>query len=272
MRTGNKHLSGAPGGGGGTAVATPPAPAPAPVIVHDSGQRQFDPPAPPPPKPAVPPAGPPAAGAAKLTGQVTLPQEDWVPEELRGASLEQAIKWWNVMAQEFMEQQKAKQGGAPKAGANGNGASAAPVATPPNPADARAGFLADPEGTIRRLIREETQPLRESTASGAFERNIQSMRQRFPDFAHYEAEIVGSLRGATTEQLADPKVVENAFYWARGKVGAATPPAGAPRQPFFSEPPQGVGPVGSSPSALDEVMAKKFGISVEAYRANSGRR
>lgn len=306
-----------------------PGGAPLPPGIQPTAQPGYGyPAAPPPGYPAAPPAqplppqfGPGQPGTAGMDMNTRFPNAANIPEELRGRTLGEAMRYYGIMRTDFV--QRHSQGGGNGAPA---GVSPAPAGAPGQPTSGQpAPGVTDP---IRRAVDEAvaaampraTGPAYDAAAMVAYDRVARS----FPDWMHYDAEIKTMLQGSPPELIANPQTWELAYDTVRGRrmrqppqappgYPPALPPAGgaggpflgggmgapnpgsygtspapgygnpgggyggyptqaggppAPPAPYFSEAPT---PSAQNPAIPanpnDEVFARRFGMSVEQYRA-----
>lgn len=309
--------------------------APLPPGVVPTAQPGYGYPAPPPayPQPgqpgALPPQfGPGQPGTAGMDMNTRFPNRQDIPEELRGRTLGEAMRYYGIMRTDFVQRHSPNNqppGGAapPAPGQPGQSAPGQPAPGQPDP--------------IRRAVDEAmaaamprvTGPAYDAAAMVAYDRVARS----FPDWQYYDAEIKTMLQGSPPELIANPQTWELAYDTVRGKrlrqpppapsaypgsgypgypppalppaggaggpfpgLGApnpgsyGAPPAGYPNggypgaptypgyptpaggppapAPYFSEAPTPSAPNPAVPAnPNDEVFARRFGMSVEQYRA-----
>lgn len=245
--------------------------------------------------PAVPgaPAGaPPAAPAALTAAQLNMRVQHGdpnFPRELWGKTLADAMKYYAVMRQDFMERNRPADAPPPVAPAP----TAAPAARPgyvppvatPAPAAAPATFtLEDVNRIVNEAVSRAVAPIARSNAETVYNR----MKAELSDWMTYNDAILESLNGASEEQLANPETWRTAYYFVKGRalsqpaaaVPAAPPPVGAPvwtpppAPAGFVEGPSAPPPASNAALTADRrnnptilAMARRFGISVDEYIA-----
>lgn len=227
-----------------------------------------------------------------------IPQGDQrFPKELWGRPVSEAMRYYQVMREDFMLRNRpvaAPAGPAP--------AAPAPEAfrpLPPAPAPAPAAPAFDP-ASIAQMVREAVrQELNTSPVAFAAADNVKGrMAQKYPDFHHYESAILQELEGADAQTLAQESTWETAYFYVRGKAHAtgqglppapsaqpnggqphygprgeiSTPPIAGPGMGHFVEQPVGAPPAttvtGAADPRLDPVNiqnARRHGIPIDEY-------
>lgn len=204
------------------------------------------PPAAPPAGPVAPygaPAAPPAQPAGDFMSQ-RFPNHQNVPEELRGRSFGEAMRYYGIMRQDFLarrEQERMAAAGPPlqgqpaggqPAGQPGHAAPGAPAA--PDPIQARV------DAAVAAATSRMAGPIYQNATEMAYDR----VSRAFPDWQHYDAEVKGYLQGFSAEQLANPQTWELAYDLVRGRrLRAAAQPNGGYPQPTYPAP----APAGGAP-------------------------
>lgn len=260
-------------------------------------------------QPAVPPVDPRPLTGAELNRRIQHGDQNF-PPELWGRTVGEAMRYYSIMRQDFVNRQRAAQSQPQLQGQPAQPqpaqAPAQPQATPqprsvgapyPEPSgyippqpQAPVGFtLDDVQRVVRETLSQTMAPIAQAS-SGAVQ---QQMRQRFADWAQYEQEILAQLQGADPTALLNPELWVSAYYFVKGKVLTENPPRqpvvydpavpppnrdGAIFQPvpqqFFSEAPSAPssqpGLNGQVYDPMDEVFARRFGMSVEEYRQWKG--
>jgi len=194
---------------------------------------------PPPQQPQAPQAQPPQswgvpgqAPQAPQWGQQRFPNDASVPEELRGRTFGEAMRFYGIMREDFMQrrqQERQQPQGAPQQPQ----APAAPHFQQPGqqpqaPDPVRQAVAA----AIAEALPQALAPANSAAASVAY----QQVASRFPDWRQHEAEIMEYVRGADPAQLASPRLWETAYDLVRGQKLRGQPQA-PPQQPYYSGPP-----------------------------------
>lgn len=225
------------------------------------------------------------------------------PPELWGRTVGEAMRYYQIMRQDFVNRQRAgqqpplqgqpQQSQVPQAPQPQAPQPRSPEPTgyiPPASPAAPVGFtLEDVSRIVRETMAQSLGPIAQAS-SGSVQ---QQMRQRFADWGQYEQAILAELQGVDPTALLNPALWESAYYYAKGKAVTESPPRqptiydpqqpppnrdGAIYQPvpqqFFTEAPTAPssqpGPGGQVYDPMDEVYARRFGMSVEEYRQWKG--
>lgn len=230
------------------------------------------------------------------------------PQELWGRTLADAMRYFQIMQREFVasrqresqQQQQRLQGEPPPQQQQQQ------YYRPQAPQQQQPQLN---EATIKGWVTEALQAGLGPVAQISAQTVYQQVRSQFPDWNFYDAEILQAVSNADQRSLMDPGFWRAAYYYAKGEKlstpGVQQPqyrqmpvppgfaqqapngrdPNGAIRtappmpptndRPYFSEAP-GQAPLAQGSDLLndpmDEVMAWKFGIPVEEYRAHKGGR
>ena len=273
--------------------------------------------------PPAAPGAPVQQGAAMLTGQelnLRIRHGDPAyPPELWGKTLGEAMRYYSVMRQDFMVRnapQQQPQQPPPQAPYQRQpvmqphqqpqqpayqpnyGGYQAPQQVPQIQQVQPQGFdPAQMDEIVQRAVSAALGPVQQVTAQSVY----QQVRQRFPDWDQFDAEIQMAVSGASPQQLLNPQMWESAYFFVKGRVLSdprrqqpqyvpdARDPFNRPVNGATQTPPPSVftessipqapgnpgGPGGGNQEAFsphDIEMARRFGIPVEEYRAWKGGR
>lgn len=155
------------------------------------------------------------------------------------------------------------------------------------------------EAAVRRIVQEAVATAIAPLQGPSQAQVYQQVRSKFPDWNFYDADIQTSLQDAEPGSLLNPAVWEAAYFYIKGKK-LSEQPAPAPHRPQDPFNREGVGPRGEritpapdfpaqghafveGPSAPansgngaamqdpnDELMARRFGVTVDDYRRWKG--
>lgn len=259
--------------------------------------------APPAPQaPTQPPQPPRELTGADLSVRIAANDQNF-PRELWGKTIGEAMRYYAIMRQDFINRNQGPQPGqpplvgqpagptaqppaAPVASAQPPARTWQPSAAPPAPAAPAGGF--DPS-QMRDMIREEMRAAlnTSSMATVSIQTVYQQVRAEFPDWPQYDAEIQASVASADPETKLNPELWRGAYYFVKGKALSQGQPAYVPRDaqgrdsrgaivtppppmaPAFTEsptpPPSNTDTSVNDPN--DFVWAARFNIPVEEYRA-----
>lgn len=271
-------------------------------------------------QPATPPIDPRPMTGAELNRRVQHGDQNF-PPELWGRTLGEAMRYYAVMRQDFINRQQASQGqpqlqGQPQAGQPQQPQPQRWPTSQPQPQQQQpmqvfpnqqppTGYIppqGQPQGevpltldAVRQVVADTISrslgPMAQASAASVQEQ----MRRKFVDWAHYEQAILAELQGAEPTALLNPGLWESAYYYVKGRVLSENPPrpqAFDPNQPpqpqqvpggpivrpvpaaFFSEAPtppsNQPGPNGQVNDPMDDLYARRFGMTTEEYRMWKG--
>jgi hypothetical protein len=225
------------------------------------------------------------------------------PEELWGRTIKDAMNYYNIMRQDFLSRQQQLVQPQPQQ-------PQAPQYQPQQPAQQfqrpqqpqqptpQGGQLFD-EAAVRRIVQESVAAAIQPLQGPSQQQVYQNVRMKFRDWNLYDSEIQASLQDAEPGSLLNPGVWEAAYYFVKGKKLSEAPelpqptggdpfnrdgrgprgemitqpPAFPQQQQFFVEGPtapanSGAGTAMADPN--DDLMARRFGVSVEEYRRWKG--
>lgn len=141
-----------------------------------------------------------------------------VPQELRGRTWGQVRQVYGALASEFIARPGAA--AAPRPNVPQQPAPQPQMQQPQQPQQNRApSFWEDPEGSIRRVVDEQLQPVTQRTMQSAAEDARRSAMAEIPDFGVLEAEMIPMLRAAP-----DARLLTDVNFWkstadlARGRL------------------------------------------------------
>ena len=260
----------------------------------------------------VPPQGGPPAPAAGLDPNMRIGQGDSrFPPELWGKTLGEAMRYYAVMREDFVRR-NSQPTQPPLAGQPPQGAPMPAPAAPPAPRPAAPPVYgaqpvpaagAPPQGyfsreDVERLVDERVRaavaPSRQITIQQVYDQ----VKRTYGDWNQYEQDIFQALQGAPEENLLNPELWRTAYFTIKGRkltesraprtLDAPTsdangghwapPPAPPGVEPgsYFTEgptpSPTRSGPYEPNEDPQDELYARRFGISIEEYRAWKGGR
>jgi hypothetical protein len=151
-----------------------------------------------------------------------------VPPELRGRSWGQVKQIYGALANDFMMRQQGRQPQQQPQGRDQVYVQGEPNGGQPQqqrggrpqgpPSQAAAGFWADPEGTIQRIVEGYVAPITQRTTAMAIQEARQIAAQGIPDFQMLEGEIMQQLAGADPSTLTDPRMWQNIADLVRGRL------------------------------------------------------
>jgi hypothetical protein len=277
--------------------------APAPAPQYGAPAPQYQPP--PPPQYGQPPQQPaqlpPQFQGADLNARLGGPG---IPPELQGRTVAEGLRFYGIMREEFARQrqqqpqplqgQPGQQPAQPQQPAPQFSAQPRVPGQPGQP-DPMRQYITD---GLREVLPEMLAPLTAPITQRQVQETYGAVRQRYPDWAQYEGDIMQSLQGANAQQLSNPDVLEAAYFYAKGRgvTRGQQAPQGQPGyQPAWPpQPPQGLappmpqsyaamapafveGPTPPPPASYgqngqqndprDELFARRFNVPVEVYRS-----
>lgn len=272
----------------------PPPPAPG----YNQPQQQFQqqPQAPP------PPAAPPVPAQADLNARIPNGSPDW-PQELWGKPVREALRYYNIMREDFRQRHVEGRNQPPLQGQPQPGQMPqqqqfqqqprpqAPVPQQPLPQQPQQQFF-DPaqiQTMLREAVRAEMAPMQAISS----EQVLNRVRAKYADWHMYHQQVLEVMGPALAQ---DPSVGlneeswETAYFLVRGRAQATnqvpqytpqphapqygsrgeimTPPPPAPGSGYFAEGPTVAPPAGPSAASLTNdprvvMMARKHGLPVE---------
>lgn len=232
------------------------------------------------------------------------------PSELWGRTIGEAMRFYQIMRQDFVARQNELRNQPQLAGQPAAQPLAQPAQLPtpvyqppryaapaPQPPQAPTGYpsLDEIEERITSAMSRAMGPVNKVSGEAVYHQ----IRTQYHDWHLYDQDILASLQGADPSALLNPEIWRSAYFFAKGKKLTEAPPAvnvpaysgdpfnrAAPDtrgQPIITPPPPPPpswfsesstapgGPAGASNlDPMDEIMARKFGIPVEEYRAFKG--
>lgn len=153
------------------------------------------------------------------------------PKELWGREVGEAMRYYNVMRQDFISRNQPGQPSAPAPQPVAPAAPAAPGYTPPMAVrgDSDGGEDAALDARVERVMRRVLgqSPMMHVAADSIKEK----MRRTYPDFMQLEQQVLQELQALPNEMLADEGVWRSAYFLVRGRQGTEGYPAPAPVAP-----------------------------------------
>lgn len=223
------------------------------------------------------------------------------PQEMWGKTLAEGIRYYNIMREDFVRRNQGQQG---QQGQQPQYPQGQPQQFQGQPQRNDQGQFAPPQqgqpqrvDPIRRAVDEALAqampqylaPMVQQTQQQQRVQAYQSVSGRFQDWNQFDAEVQQELAQATPEMLASPGVWEAAYYLVKGRRGSqpqrqqqpwgGQQPTNQPQMPpqqfqgnYFAEGPTPPASVAHNPNIdpRDEVMAARFGMPLEVYRAGKG--
>lgn len=190
-----------------------------------------------------------------------------VPPELRGRRFGQVMSAYSNLAEDFVRRQGFQRSG----GQPGVGQSQQRQQEPQGqqhgqqPQGQQRQQPTDWRQEIRGIVQEVVAPLQQRTTAQSAHEALTQARQRIPDFAELEQDIVQSLQGAGPDALANIAVWESAADLARGRrmrQGQLLPP------PHGSQPQVGLQQIqGPNPGGQHVVQTQYGPVAVPPNRA-----
>lgn len=228
------------------------------------------------------------------------------PKELWGRTVGEAMRYYAIMREDFVNRNNPMNQPAPRApeaapAAPSFPAPGAPTNFTPRPPAPAPVLTAPPAFDEERLLGRMMEMMRAEIGKSpavivAADTVKDRVAKRYPDFAHYEQQVLEELRGSDPSILAQESTWETAYFYVRGRAqatGQGLPPVPAPvpnggthygpRGELISPPPPPMGvhfveaPAGAPPATtmtgaadprLDPVnisMARRFGIPIDEY-------
>jgi hypothetical protein len=213
------------------------APAPAP---YPQAQPQYQPQQPYPQAPAP----------IDMNARISGPQ---FPRELQGRTMQEAFQYYNIMREDFLRNQQARQagqqpqqpgqpqGGQPQYQQPGQSQQPAPGSAQPRVPQQQDTMQQFVQDAVRQVMPEMLAPIVIPQQQKLMQDTYVAATQRHPDWVQFDADIRQSLQGADAAVLANPAAWDAAYFHAKGKALSQRAPQNMGQQ--FNPPQQG----GSAP-------------------------
>lgn len=209
----------------------PPAPAQYPpqpgYVMNPNPPAHASPPPAAPTYAPQPAAAPPAQPAAPASwGGITLDAQGRFSDpqypELRGKTPNDAMRYYNVMRQDFVAR---------------NSPAAQPPAQAPSPQAPPAAPSAPQsmQDYVRQAVNEALGPYTQPLAMSAAQQVASQLRAELPDYAQYEAAVAERAANLPPGQAMNPEALKTIYYYVKGM--ALSQPAAPPPPPAYGAPP-----------------------------------
>jgi hypothetical protein len=222
--------------------------APPPVMAQQPGWAPAPAPYPQVPQYQPPPQYQPGTQPAPIdmNARISGPQ---FPRELQGRTMQEAFQYYNIMREDFLRNQQARQagqqpqqpgqpqGGQPQYQQPGQPQQQPGSAQPrvPQQQDTMQQFVQD---AVRQVMPEMLAPIIIPQQQKTMQDTYIAATQRHQDWAQFDADIRQSLQGADANVLSNPAAWDAAYFHAKGKA-LSRAPQGYPQPPYGAASQQG---------------------------------